>query len=361
MSSQIPADRYMAMLERIPRWPGEITSKVMHAKLSALGFEVSLRTVQRNLEYLYSTDPGLKRERTEKSKRERKEDEKIEKEWRYQYRADAPVRVIPSLDDHTALAFELADAFLRELMPPETIVALKPFVHEAGKRLANRKQIAAAKWKDRIHVFPLGLRRKAPRIRPKVRDVVYQALLDDRVLRITHASRGKKEPKEFVISPLGLVVRDYLIYLYGLPKEQNDKEKKQVLAFALHRTLEAEILVDEPYVRPAGFLLEDYEKLCSMPVEGSPILHLKMRISESSAFSIRECPLVGRQVITPDPADPTGKGLIVEADVPNTVELRQWIRSLGVNAEVLEPKTLRHDIASELSQLAKQYGLQEEG
>ncbi len=342
MSSQIPADRFMAMLERIPRWPGEITPEIMHTKLCALGFEVSLRTVQRNLEHLVLTDPGV--ERT-----------KAGKECRYQYRADAPVRVIPSLDDHTALAFELADAFLRELMPPETIIALKPFVREAGKRLANRKQIAAAKWKDKIHVFPLGLRRKAPRIRPKVRDVVYQALLDDRVLRIAHATRGKKDPKEFVISPLGLVVRDYLIYLYGLPKEQNDKEKKQVLAFALHRTLEADILEDEPYVRPAGFLLEDYEKLCSMPVEGSPILQLKLRISESSAFSIRECPLVGRQELKTDPDDATGKGLIVEVDVPNTVELRQWIRSLGPSVDVLEPQFLRNELVQEISLLYNRY------
>ncbi|MBP8275879.1 MAG: WYL domain-containing protein [Propionivibrio sp.] len=342
MSSQIPADRFMAMLERIPRWPGEITPEIMHTKLSTLGIDVSLRTVQRNLEHLALTDPGVKRT-------------KVGKECRYQYRANAPVRVIPSLDDHTALAFELADAFLRELMPPETIAALKPFVREAGKRLADRKRIAAAKWKDKIHVFPLGLRRKAPRIRPQVRDVVYQALLGDQVLRIAHASRGKKDPKEFVISPLGLVVRDYLIYLYGLPKEQNDKEKKQVLAFALHRTLEAEILADEPYVRPAGFLLEDYEKLCSMPLEGSPILQLKLRISESSAFSIRECPLVGRQVVRTDPDDATGKGLIVEVDVPNTVELRQWIRSLGPSVDVLEPQFLRNELVQEISLLYNRY------
>ena len=346
MSAGIPADRFMAMLEKIPRWPGEITPEVMCHKLCAMGFDVSLRTVQRNLEFMNVTDPGLERERTGKES------------YRYHFKANAPVRISPSLDDHTALAFELADAFLRELMPPETIVALKPFVREAGKRLANRKQIAAAQWKDKIHVFPLGLRRKAPRIRPEVRDVVYQALLDDRVLRIVHASRGKKESKEFVISPLGLVVRDYLIYLYGLPKEQNDKEKKQVLAFALHRTLSAEMLKDDLYVKPEGFLLKDYEDLASMPIKGSasPVIQLKLRVSESSTFSIRECPLVGRQALESDTDDPTGNGLIVCAEVPNTVELRQWIRSLGPNAEVLEPKILRDELIKDFVQLLARYG-----
>jgi len=335
----------MAMLEKIPRWPGDITPEVMYAKLRAMGFEVSLRTVQRNLEFMIETDPGLERERTGKES------------YRYRYKANAPVMISPSLDDHTALAFELADAFLRELMPPETIVALKPFVREAGKRLANRKQIAAAKWKDKIHVFPLGLRRKAPRIRPEVRDVVYQALLDDQVLRIVHASRGKKELKEFVISPLGLVVRDYLIYLYGLPREQNDKDKKQVLAFALHRTLSAEMLKDYPYVKPEGFQLRDYESLASMPIKGSssPVLQLKLRIGENGTFSIRECPLVGRQILAVDPDDPTGKGMIIRAEVPNTIELRQWIRSLGSIAEVLEPLSLRDEMARELVLLNKLY------
>lgn len=317
----------------------------MQAKLCAMGFEVSLRTVQRNLEFLYKTDPGLERERTPKTK----------ESYRYHYKADAPVIISPSLDDHTALAFELADAFLRELMPPETIVALKPFVREAGRRLANRKQIAAAQWKDKVHVFPLGLRRKAPRIQPEVRDVVYQALLDDQVLRIVHASRGKKETKEFVISPLGLVVRDYLIYLYGLPKEQNDKEKKQVLAFALHRMQSAEIVKEAVYVRPDGFSLKDNEGLASLPIAGNPLLQLKLRIDSSSVLNVRECELVGRQTLEPDPKSPDGLGVILQAEVPNTVELRQWIRSLGPNAEVLEPIPLRREIACEHVVLAEKY------
>ncbi len=335
----------MAMLEKIPRWPGDITPEVMYAKLRAMGFEVSLRTVQRNLEFMIETDPGLERERTGKES------------FRYRYKANAPVMISPSLDDHTALAFELADAFLRELMPPETIVALKPFVREAGRRLANRKQIAAAKWKDKIHVFPLGLRRKAPRIRPEVRDVVYQALLDDRVLHINHASRGKKELKEFVISPLGLVVRDYLICLYGLPKEQNDKEKKQVLAFALHRMRSAEIVKDAVYVRPEGFSLQDNEGLASMPIAGHPLLQLKLRIDSSSVLNVRECELVGRQTLESDPNSSDGLSVILRAEVPNTVELRHWIRSYGPNAEVLEPAFLRDEMAHEYFQLVARYSM----
>ena len=338
MSINIPANRFMTMLRLLPRWPGFISTDALQASLCAAGYDVSLRTVQRNLESLQETEPGLK---WKKSGRD-------SKEWFYQ--ADAPVLIVPSLDDHTALAFELADAFLREVTPPETMVALKPFIAEAGKRLTNRRQIAAAKWKDKIHVFPLGLRRKAPRIRPEVRDVVYQALLDEQAIRISHASRGRKEPREFVISPLGLVVRDYLVYLYGLTRE-----KKQVLAFALHRTRSAEVASGEPYVRPEGFVLGDYENLLSMPIDGSPILQLKMRIDQTSAVSVRECPLAGRQTLEPDASDAEGKGFFLSAEVPNTVELRQWIRSLGAHAEVLEPVFLRTEIVLEFQQTLERY------
>lgn len=338
MSISIPANRFMTMLRLLPRRPGFISTASLKDKLCAAGYEVSLRTVQRNLESLQETEPGL---RSRKSGRE-------SSEWFFE--ADAPVVIVPSLDDHTALAFELADAFLREVTPPETMVALKPFVVAAGKRLTNRSQIAAAKWKDKIHVFPLGLRRKAPRIRPEVRDVVYQALLDERAIRIFHMSRGKSTVKEFVISPLGLVVRDYVVYLYGLTRE-----KQLVLAFALHRTCSALVALNEPYVRPEGFVLQDYENLVSMPIDGSAILQLKMRIDHSGAVSLRECPLAGRQTLEPDASDVEGKGFILRAEVPNTVELRQWIRSLGAQAEVVEPGFLREEMLSEAMKLVTRY------
>jgi len=234
-------------------------------------------------------------------------------------------------------------------MPPETVKALRPFVEEAGRHLSKRRQAAAGKWQDKIHVFPQGMRKRAPGIKPEVREAVYRALLEERPLHLLHLSRGKQKASEFVISPLGLVIRDYLIYLYGLTKE-----KKQVLSFALNRTLRAEILEDEVFEKPAaGFSLAEHEHLVSMPIKGSPRLDLKLRIGSNSAYSLRECPLATRQVLIDDPENPGGS--ILSAEVPNTVELRQWIRSLGPNAEVLEPSFLRQEMAEEVAILARRY------
>lgn len=350
----VPANRFKAMLHMIPRAPDSISTERLQQRLSAEGFEVDVRTVQRNLKSLReSNEFGL-----ELAKELKLEIKETEQEWARKgrkqnywcYRKDAPVTIFPSLDDHTALAFRLADAFLQSLMPPETVQALRPFVDEAGKHLAKRRQVAAGKWQDKIHVFPQGMRRRAPSIRPEVREAVYRALLEEKPLRLMHLSRGKRESSEFVISPLGLVIRDYLIYLYGLTRE-----KKQVLSFALNRTQSAEILEDAAFERPgAYFRLADHEHLVSMPLKGSAMLILKLRLSQYSAYSLRECPLLSRQSLNPDPENPEGQILTVE--VPNTVELRQWIRSLGQNAEVLEPTFLRHEMTEEIAILAQRYG-----
>ena len=88
--------------------------------------------------------------------------------------------------------------------------------------------------------------------------------------------------------------------------------------------------------------------------ERSPRLDLKLRVGSNSAYSLRECQLANRQVLIDDPENPGGS--ILSAEVPNTVELRQWIRSLGLNAEVLEPIFLRHEMAEEVATLARRYG-----
>ncbi len=71
-------------------------------------------------------------------------------------------------------------------------------------------------------------------------------------------------------------------------------------------------------------------------------------LDKQSAFSVAECPLADRQELVPD-----GDGFSLTAVVPNTLELRQWIRSLGPSAEVLEPGFLRTQIAEEIDALSR--------
>ncbi len=338
----IPAGRFRKMFDLIPRWPGSISDEKLHFELEQSGFAVSKRTVQRDLEGIREAEPELGLDRIIQGKEPR--------QWFF--KADAPVRIAPSLDDHTALAFQLANAFLSQLMPPSTLDALRPFVREAEERLSNhRRLLAAARWNEKIHVFPLGLQRKPPTIRPDVRDVVYQAILNEQPIRITHMARNATDPKVHLISPLGLIIRDYLIYLVATMNNGGS-----VLQFGLHRSRSAEPVIDAPFVRPDGFVLREYaEEKIGYHFEGAAVLQLELRLGKQGAISVRECPLAGRQTLSQDPVDQDA--WILSADVPNSVELRQWIRSLGPSTEVLAPGFLRAEFANEIAELAKRYGV----
>lgn len=339
-----------AILQMIPRAPNKISTEKILEKLSAAQFEVDLRTVQRNLQTLLaSKEFGVESDGQIKDGKFKKDSA----EW--WFTDDAPVTLFPSMDDHTALAFRLADAFLQSLMPPETVHALRPFVDEAGRHLAKRRQAAAGKWQDKIHVFPRGLRRKSPPIAKEIRDAIYQALLDEKALHISYATPGRAVPNELTISPLGLIVRDYSLYLIGLPVEQYERPEKQFLSFALHRIRAIETLDAVKFLRPAGFTLADHEDALGKPRKGeSKYYDLVIRIGARTLVSMRECPLVGRQTLEKDSTDAEGR-TVLRARVPNTEELRQWIRSLGPNAEVIEPKSLRSEMAEEFATLAQRY------
>lgn len=80
-------------------------------------------------------------------------------------------------------------------------------------------------------------------------------------------------------------------------------------------------------------------------------------MARQAYISLSECPLKGQLTLVPS-ADPGAEdGGVLTADVPNSFELRQWLRSLGPNAEVLEPGFLRNEIAQDILVQAQRYGV----
>ena len=334
----IPSNRLEKILAAIPRAPARISVKTLCERIGMEYSKSSQAMLNRDLKELLRSKPNLKLAK-----------KKVGKENEWFFAQGAPVQIIPSMDDHTALAFQLASLYLRDHMAPDTIHSLEPFLKEAGKRLSSRNGVAS--WKDKIYVSPLGLKRVSPIIRSCVRDVVYSAILNERAIRIEYHRRGETEMKSRIVSPLGLVIRDYILYVVCYHHE-NGKIPYQ----PLQRIRCAVIADGETFVRPDGFSLSDYvDQNMGFQYKGSSVLDLKLRIGKQSTISVTECRLAGQQRLYPDPADPECS--IVEALVPNSLELRQWIRALGPRAEVLAPKHLRLELAEEIEQSARRYGV----
>lgn len=324
--------RYLAMLESIPREPDSVTVEQIIQALDRQGFSIDKRSVQRDLNKLALpfTLNDLKDGQS--------------KCWSYSEKA--PVRLFPSMDEHTALSFQLMQSFLRPLLPPETLDNIAPWFKKAAERLSQRKEYTA-RWQEKIHVLPLGLPRQPPSINPDVQRKIYDALLVELPLRVHYRGRNSEKPKEHIISPLGLVIRDHVTYVVATMNDGGT-----VLQFALHRFKDAEIDSDADYVRPAGFNLAAYAKESfGFQMSESPTLDLELWLDKDAAKSVAECPVDKQQRLV-EQADGS---FLLSATVPNTLELRRWIHSFGQQVEVLQPGFLRAQFAAEIATMSERY------
>lgn len=330
--------RYLDMLEFIPREDSVSVEEIEQA-LKRRGFEIDKRTVQRDLNKL-AGDFNLRSHRVGTAKH-------------WSYSRDTTVRFFPSMDEHTALSFQLMQSFLKPLMAPETLDSMVPFFKKSAELLSQRKG-TAARWQEKIHALPLGLPRIPPTVNPEVQKAIYQALLHERPLRVHYRSRSSEVYKEHVISPLGLVIRDYVSYVVLVMNKNGNQGY-----WPLQRFNNAEIDSNAKYLRPDDFNLAAYAKenlgfkMSNAPtiMGESPPLELELRMGEMAAVSVAECPVSARQTLSKQ----GDEGFLLSATVPNTHELRCWIRSFGQQVEVLAPRHLRAEIADEITAMMKNY------
>jgi len=323
--------RYLEMLEIIPKDPEEVTVEEIMQVLERRGYSIDKRSVQRDLHKLapiFKLVPS-----------------RNEKPIRWSYSERAPVRMFPSMDEHTALSFQLMQAFIQHLLPPETMDSIDPWFKKAAVRLSQRKEVVA-RWQEKIHVLPLGLPRQPPTIDPKIQDEVYQALLYEVPLRIHYRGRSSERFKEYLISPLGLVVRDYITYVVAA--KNDDGELRQ---FLLHRFRDAE-MEDGEYYRPDLFNLKAYAKEEFVPTLGpSATVDIKLWLDKEAAISVSECPVDKMQTLT-EQADGS---FLLSATIPNTQELLRWIYSWGSQVKVLQPITLQNRVQKEVAAVLDRY------
>lgn len=81
-------------------------------------------------------------------------------------------------------------------------------------------------------------------------------------------------------------------------------------------------------------------------------IHLKLRFNQYVSRRVRETTWHVTQSLTETP-----DGLIWEADIGDTTEIRPWVRGWGADCEVLEPPELRHEMIREARRLTLMYGM----
>ena len=319
------------MLRSIPRQPRRIDAKNLLEKVEASGFKTTLRTIQRDLVHLSTQLPLIS-------------DDAKPQGW--SWRADAPQLDLPTLEPLTALVFHLAEKHLRTLLPSTTLNFLNPWFNTANAVL-DQQGNGLAEWRNKVRVLAPGQPQIPPTINDEIQNNVSQALLQNKQLQINYTPRLGDQSKDYVVNLLGLVVRNQSIYLVGTIGDYSD-----IRQLALHR-IQSTQLIDTETRRPAGFDLDHYIQQGAFGWQvgqGSP-LRLIAKFSKAAALTVTERLLEENQQTTEN-ADGS---VTLTATVADTRELRVWLLGFGDQTEILEPATLREEIASIALAMQRRY------
>lgn len=315
--------RQWAMLRRIPQHPRQITARELTVRLEAEGFEVSKRTVERDLLSLSTIFPLMSNERS--------------RPYGWSWNKDAEAFSLPSMSPLQALTLELAHDHLATLLPASLLGTLAPYFKCAEGVLSSGEGVKKlASWRRKVAIVPPNQPLIPPNYPEEIIEAVHAALLSEQQLEISYASREQGETKTYPVHPLGIVQRGAVTYLVATLYDYTD-----IRLLAVHRIQSAQVL-EQPAKIPKKFDLAKYISKGAFGFEESGEIKLVGRFTASAAEHLRETPLSLDQQIESDQVG----WVRVQAAVPDTAQLRWWLLGFGDQMEVLEPSTLREEFVN---------------
>lgn len=325
--------RQWQMLRCIPREPQRRSTSQILASLADEGHATTPRTVQRDLLKL-STMFGFT----------------CDVEGRTQHwfwPRDAANIDLPRLDTATALVFMLSEQYLSRQLPATTLAHLAPFFRRAREVLTTDGKTRLARWPAKVRVVERGPKLLPPRISPEVQDRVFEAVLREETLRVHYQRRGAEKGKELLLNPLGLVLRDGVLYLVATAADY-----RKPVQFALHRMSSAALSGASAKALP-GFSLERYlldEAAFEYPRSESSI----RLIADFTAKTAQH--LLERKLSKDQEVSPLNEAWSrLTATVRDTEELRWWLLAMSDQVVVQQPAALRRELAEVLRRAASAY------
>lgn len=327
---QMPADqnkntlaRQWDMLKLLPaRGPG-LTAREIAERLAGEGYEVSKRTVERDLLALSGIFPITCN------------DKSAPFGWHF---APGSRLDLSALTISEALTLKLVEQYLTPLLPSTMLSSLAVHFEHAERLLdAMAEANPAARWTEKIRSVMPSQPFVSPDIDSEVLAALQDALLHDRQIEVTYRKPGVESPITLALHPLALLQRGPVTYLAATAFTYTD-----VRLYAMHRVQ----MVTElglPAQRPVNFDLEDYVRQGGANFGSGQQIRLRLRVHPDLATNLTEAPLA------PDMTLVRGEdGIIAEVTLPDTWQLHWWLLSQAERVEVLEPAMLREKIRERL-------------
>lgn len=292
------------------RWVG--TTHV-YEQLMMAGFDISLRTVQRDLNALAKRFPIEKNNANPQG-------------WRWC--EDAPLQSLPHMNLSQAVAFNMVEANLTQLLPPAILDELFPWFDLARRQLKNSK--VTHSWIDRVRIEPATQPLIAPHVDLESKDNIYHALFYQLQISACYTRSNKSEASDYTLNPIAIIQRGVIIYLLAT---RTDDPDTIIRTFALHRFESVEIL-DSKSLTPDDFQLDNYLEaggmgfthplLSQLPHHGKNTA-IELHFAKRAGKSLTETKLSEDQIVTLN-EDET---LTVNATVNLTSQLVWWLRGFG--------------------------------
>ena len=326
--------RQLTLLQLIPRMPGRIATTVLRDKLAERGFEVDLRTLQRDLKNKLSlVFPLISHEE--------------ERPFRWSFDADAQLN-LPSIDTPRALALYMAEEHLKDLLPQTVLDQLSPDFNAARNHLSGLKYNELGHWSEVVRAVPTARLLKPAEIKTEVWAKVSESLLRHHQLEVVYLSRSRNRVKTLTLHPAGLIVRDTVSYLVARVNDYDDLRQ-----FALHRIQKCELL-EKPARQPDDFSIDAFIDSPSFTrSEQARKVKLIADIHPQVAWKLTETPLSSKQKIKA--IDQPKNWFRLETQVNQDQETFWWIVSLGHRIRVHQPLEWVDEIKASLKETQALY------
>lgn len=325
--------RQLQMLHLIPRSPAQITVADLTQALKDQGYQVTSRTVQRDLNDISLVMPLECNDRS--------------KPYGWKWSREGRTH-LPMMGLQEALTLHLVQSHLTKLLPPTMLDDLMPMFKQALQTLTglgDKHQLQH--WLTHVVVESPMQPMLAPELSQAIQETVYQAVFEQKQLEVTYQSPSADQPKAMVLHPLGLVQRGPVTYLGATVNEYED-----IRFFALHRFKTVQIkhldraqprnkLTWKAYLASGAAGFNIYQL--------APIT-LEAWISQELANILMETPLSEDQLLVK-----LADGYQLSAQVNDTWQLTWWILSQGGRMVVQQPTALRDKIKDELSRAIAGY------
>lgn len=201
-------------------------------ELESEGFEVSLRTIQRDLNQIAYRFPIESNKATPQG-------------WRW--KRNVPIQSLPYMNRNQAFTFLMIEQHLKHILPQHYLAEISPWLDLAERNLQHENYLQ--NWQEKVRLFPSLQSTQCPTSPAWIHESLQNAVLQAKQFCCEH-----QQYPEFrlILNPLAMIQISQVFYLIC-----SQKNSTHIQLVAFHQIKNIEILEDKAQI-PNNFDLDLY-------------------------------------------------------------------------------------------------------